>query len=74
MQYVLRNVSYALATLAQAGVAAGAQVCVRQGQGEAVLLAQLDNNVPVGCVRVAAAHASTGGLGEMFGQISVERA
>jgi hypothetical protein len=35
---------------------------------------QDDNNVPVGCVRVAAAHASTAMLGDMFGSISVERA
>ncbi len=62
------------ATLSQAGLAAGDQVRVRQGQGEASLVAQLDNNVPTGCVRVAAAHISTSGLGEMFGAISVERA
>jgi len=61
-------------TLAQLGLAAGSQVRVKQGQGEAVLVAQADNNVPVGCVRVAAAHASTVALGEMFGPISVERA
>jgi len=61
-------------TLAQLGLAAGSQVRVKQGQGEAVLIAQADNNVPVGCVRVAAAHASTAALGEMFGPISVERA
>jgi len=61
-------------TLAQLGLADGAQVRVKQGQGEAVLVAQADNNVPVGCVRVAAAHVSTAALGDMFGQISVERA
>ncbi|HJW23283.1 MAG TPA: NADH-quinone oxidoreductase subunit NuoG [Rhodocyclaceae bacterium] len=61
-------------TLAQIGVAAGAQVRVRQGQGEAVLTAAADNGVPAGCVRVAAAHASTAALGDMFGPVSVERA
>ncbi len=61
-------------TLAQLGLADGTQVRVKQGQGEAVLVAQADNNVPVGCVRVAAAHVSTAALGDMFGQISVERA
>jgi len=61
-------------TLAKLGLAAGAQVRVRQGQGEAVLAAVEDAAVPAGCVRVAAAHASTAQLGEMFGQISVERA
>ncbi len=62
------------ATLAKAGVAAGMQVRVRQGMGEATLIARVDNAVPDGCVRVAAAHQSTIGLGEMFGLISVERA
>ena len=61
-------------TLAQLGISCGAQVRVKQGNGEAVLTAKGDNKVPVGCVRVAAAHASTAALGEMFGPISVERA
>jgi NADH-quinone oxidoreductase subunit G len=61
-------------TLGQLGLAGGAQVRVKQGNGEAVLAAKADNNVPVGCIRVAAAHASTVALGEPFGLISVERA
>ena len=61
-------------TLAQIGVAADDRVRVKQGQGEAVLVAKADNSVPVGCVRVAAAHVSTAALGDMFGPISVERA
>ena len=61
-------------TLAQLGLKSGDPVRVRQGAGEAMLLAKLDKNVPDGCVRVAAAHVSTAVLGEMFGQISVERA
>ncbi|NTV70881.1 MAG: NADH-quinone oxidoreductase subunit G [Azonexaceae bacterium] len=61
-------------TLALVGVADGTQLRVKQGSGEAVLIAKSDNNVPVGCVRVSAAHASTAMLGEMFGSISVERA
>ena len=56
------------------GVAVGDKVRVKQGQGEAVLVAKVDNNVPIGCVRVAAAHVSTAALGDMFGSISVERA
>ena len=36
--------------------------------------ALLDETVPAGCVRVAAAHASTAALGDMFGTINVERA
>ncbi|MBS1189405.1 MAG: dehydrogenase subunit [Rhodocyclaceae bacterium] len=62
------------ATLAQLGIAAGSRVRVKQGQGEAVLLAVADNKIPAGCVRVAAAHVTTAALGEMFGPISVERA
>jgi NADH-quinone oxidoreductase subunit G len=62
------------ATLAQAGLADGDKVSVKQGQGEAVLLARADETVPAGCVRVAAAHASTAALGDMFGSITVERA
>ncbi|UCV07112.1 NADH-quinone oxidoreductase subunit NuoG [Dechloromonas denitrificans] len=61
-------------TLAELGLTAGSQVKVRQGQGSALLVAKADNTVPAGCVRVSAAHASTAQLGEMFGQISVERA
>jgi NADH-quinone oxidoreductase subunit G len=61
-------------TLAQIGVAENAQVRVKQGSGEALLVAKIDNNVPAGCVRVSAAHASTAMLGDMFGSISVERA
>ncbi len=62
------------ATLAQSGIAEGAQVRVKQGQGESLLLVKADENVPAGCVRVAAAHASTAALGDMFGSIIVERA
>ena len=61
-------------TLGQLGIAHGAQVRIKQGQGEAILQVKQDNTVPNGCVRVAAAHASTANLGDMFGLISVERA
>jgi NADH-quinone oxidoreductase subunit G len=56
-------------------VSAGDRVRVRQGDaGEAVLEVTLDDALAAGCVRVAAGHASTSNLGEMFGQITVERA
>ncbi|MDD5249944.1 MAG: NADH-quinone oxidoreductase subunit NuoG [Rhodocyclaceae bacterium] len=61
-------------TLAKLGIAAGDPVRVKQGDGAAVLAAQLDAALPDGCVRVAAAHAATANLGAMFGQITVERA
>ena len=61
-------------TLAQLGVAEGAQVKIRQGRGEAVLTAVADPAVPAGVVRIAAAHASTCGLEGLSGPIAVERA
>lgn len=61
-------------TLTQLGLTAGSQVKLKQGEGAALLVAKSDDTVPVGCIRVAAAHASTAMLGDMFGQISVERA
>jgi NADH-quinone oxidoreductase subunit G len=62
------------ATLAQLGIAAGTPVRVSQGQGAALLTAHADETVPPDCVRVAAAHATTAPLGDMFGPINVERA
>jgi NADH-quinone oxidoreductase subunit G len=61
-------------TLGDLGLEAGSRVKVRQGAGEAILVAAADIGGPVGCVRVAAAHASTAALGDMFATISVERA
>ena len=54
-------------------LAPGQMVLVRQGAGEARLEAALDDKLPDGCVRVAAAHPSTAGLGAMFGSLSVAR-
>ncbi|GAB1414482.1 NADH-quinone oxidoreductase subunit NuoG [Candidatus Desulfobacillus denitrificans] len=61
------------ATLAKLGLAAGAQVKVSLG-GTAILAVQLDAGVPDGCVRVAAGHELTSGLGPMQGELTVERA
>jgi NADH-quinone oxidoreductase subunit G len=62
------------AVLARLGLKAGDRVRVRQDGGEALLEVALDEALADGVVRVAAAHASTAGLGAMFGEISVERA
>jgi NADH-quinone oxidoreductase subunit G len=62
------------ATLGGLGLGPGDKVRVRQGAGEALLEAALDTGVADGCVRVAAAHDSTAGLGGMFGELTVERA
>jgi NADH-quinone oxidoreductase subunit G len=56
------------------GVKAGERVRVRQGDGEAVVEIAIDGRLPEGCVRLAAAHRHTAGLGPMFGPVSVERA
>src|SRR6266850_2258758 len=60
--------------LLQLGVSAGQPVRVKQGGGEARLMAALDDKLPDGCVRVAAAHPSTATLGPMFGTVQVEKA
>jgi NADH-quinone oxidoreductase subunit G len=62
------------ATLQALGVAAGTDVRVRQGRGEAVLAAAVDAAVPDGVVRIAAAHASTCALDGLGGPIEVARA
>jgi NADH-quinone oxidoreductase subunit G len=61
------------ATLASLKVSAGDSVRVRQGAGEVVLSAALDETVAAGCVRVSAGHASTAALGALNGEITVER-
>jgi NADH-quinone oxidoreductase subunit G len=58
----------------QLGVKAGERVRVRQGNGEAVVEIAIDERLPAGCVRLAAAHRHTASLGPMFGPVSVERA
>ncbi len=60
--------------LGKLGVAEGQPVRVRQGEGSARLAAALDDRLPDGCVRVAAAHAATAELGPMFGALEVEKA
>ena len=43
-------------------------------KGSAVLKVRLDNQVAKGCVRVAAAHPLTAGLGDLMGDITIEKA
>ena len=61
-------------TIARLGLAAGDQVRVMQAGGEALLELARDDGLPADCVRVAAAHFSTAGLGPMSGDVTVERA
>jgi NADH-quinone oxidoreductase subunit G len=60
------------ALLARLGVKEGQQVRIRQGQAEATLHAACDERLPGDCVRVAAAHALTAGLGPMSGELELE--
>jgi NADH-quinone oxidoreductase subunit G len=55
------------------GLARGDAVLVRQGDGQAKLAAALDDRLPEGCVRIAAGHASTAGLGAMSGTVTLEK-
>ena len=61
------------ALMQRLGVTAGQQVRIKQGAGEAQLAAALDERLPEGCVRVAAAHPSTAALGPMFGELELEK-
>lgn len=60
------------ATLAGLGGADGRSVRVRGSEGAAVLNAVLDNTVPDGCVRIAAAHPLTANIGALNDMIVVE--
>ena len=61
------------ATLEQLGLRDGDEVIVRQGQGSALLQARRDDGLPMGGVRVAGASPLTTALGDLFGEITVER-
>ena len=51
----------------------GDHVLVKQDKGSAVLTVRLDEHVAMGCVRVAAAHEATVGLGDLMGDITIEK-
>jgi NADH-quinone oxidoreductase subunit G len=56
------------------GVSPGDKVRVSQGTTTIVIECAVDRGLPDNVVRVASAHASTAGLGPMFGALSVEKA
>ena len=60
--------------LQRLAVAAGQPVLVKQGSGEARLMAALDDKLPDDCVRLSAAHPTTAKLGAMFGTVTLEKA
>ena len=55
------------------GLRDGDHLRVRQGAGEAVVPYAVDDRLPAGCIRLAAARSETAGLGAMFGAVSAER-
>ena len=59
--------------MSRLGVTKGDLVLVSQQGGQARLKADLDERVPDDCVRIAAAHPTTAGLGPMFGAVLVEK-
>lgn len=61
------------ATLGALGIESGVRVKVKQDGVAVELTAVVDNSVAPGCVRVAAAHATTAVLGPLSGSISLER-
>jgi len=62
---------FSAATLASLGIAPGERVRIRQGGGEASLIATVDAAVPEGCVRLARGMRETASLGE--GVLTVEK-
>ena len=59
--------------MALLGLVEGDIVLARQDRGSAVLKVKLDNHVANGCVRVAASHELTTGLGDLMGDITIEK-
>jgi NADH-quinone oxidoreductase subunit G len=55
------------------GLRDGDSLRVRQGSGEAVLGAGIDDKLPADCIRIAAARPETAALGAMFGAVTAER-
>jgi NADH-quinone oxidoreductase subunit G len=55
------------------GLLAGDFLRLRAARGEAVVPVFVDERLPDGCIRVAAARPETVGLGPMFGTIAAER-
>ena len=51
----------------------GDTVLAKQDKGSAILTVRLDYHVAKGCVRVTAAHEDTIGLGDLMGDISIEK-
>jgi NADH-quinone oxidoreductase subunit G len=61
------------AQISALGLVDGETVLARQDKGSAVLKVRLDNHVAMGCVRVTASHENSTGLGDLMGDITLEK-
>ncbi len=59
--------------MAQLDLVEGDIVLASQDKGSAVLQVKLDNHVAMGCIRIAASHELTTGLGDLMGDITIEK-
>jgi NADH-quinone oxidoreductase subunit G len=57
----------------QLGMRDGDVLRVRQGAGEALVDAAIDDRLPAGCLRLAAARPETAALGALYGTVTAER-
>ena len=55
------------------GLVEGDTVLAKQDKGSALLQVKLDNHVALGCVRVTASHEGSIGLGDLMGEITIEK-
>ncbi len=55
------------------GLVEGETVLAKQDKGSALLQVKLDNHVAMGCVRVTASHECSIGLGDLMGEIAIEK-
>lgn len=62
-----------LSTLQNMNISLGDQIKVKQGTENIQIEAACDDKLPANCVRIACAHSTTVGLGDMFGEIFVEK-
>ena len=60
-------------TWSQYGLEGATDVRLSSASGSVTVKARVDDAVPVGAIRIAAAHATTVALGGLFGELSVEQ-
>jgi NADH-quinone oxidoreductase subunit G len=63
----------ATAIMEKLGLTAGEQIKVKQGEESVQIEAAHDEKLPANCIRIACAHPKTTALGDLFGEIIVEK-